>query len=171
LTEKLIQSSGESSHRHLSDGGLIERLGDRRSFALLAIALVAFGIYANTLSNGFVYDDAKQILANRWITDPRYLGDILTHDVWGFWPERAASSYYRPLMHVVYMMEYQVSGLSPWAYHLMNVLIHTGTSLLVFFVALQLLRRSGDTSSSRSAGIAFLAALCFAAHPIHSEAV
>jgi len=49
---------------------------------MLLVLFVAFGVHANTLFNGFVYDDAKQVLANRWMTDARFLGDILTNDGW-----------------------------------------------------------------------------------------
>jgi Tfp pilus assembly protein PilF len=144
------------------------RMGTAPVLSVLLVALVSIGIYANTLTNGFVYDDAKQILANPWITDARYLPDIMTHDVWGFWPERAASSYYRPLMHIVNMMVYQAAGFSPWAYHLVNVLFHAGNSVLVLLLATQLLASSGNASSRHTP---LIAALLFATHPIHSEPV
>ena len=63
--------------------------GRERAVAALFVGLVSFGVHANTLSNGFVYDDAKQILANPWITDIRFLTDIVKHDVWGFWRSAA----------------------------------------------------------------------------------
>ncbi|HEY5656681.1 MAG TPA: tetratricopeptide repeat protein, partial [Myxococcota bacterium] len=139
----------------------------RRLAALAAFAL-GFVVYANTLGHGFVYDDAKQILANPWIADVRYLPDVVTHDVWGFWPERDASSYYRPLMHVAYMLVYQAAGLAPWAYHLLNVLLHAATSALVLFLAERLLRFAAAPAPLR---VPTLAALLFAVHPIHSEPV
>jgi len=150
-------------------GGILRgRMGTVPVLSVLLVALVSIGIYANTLTNGFVYDDAKQILANPWITDVQYLPDIMTHDVWGFWPERAASSYYRPLMHIVNMMVYQAAGFSPWAYHLVNLLFHAANSVLVLLLATQLLASLGNASSRQ---IPLIAALLFAAHPIHSEPV
>jgi tetratricopeptide (TPR) repeat protein len=145
-----------------------ERIGNERVLSLLLVAAVSSCIYANTLVNEFVYDDAKQIVANRWITDVRYLGDILTNDFWGFWPERDSSSYYRPLIHIVNMMVYQVVGLSPWAYHLMNVLLHAANSVLVLLLATRLIE-SSDNAHSRHTPL--IAALLFATHPIHSEPV
>jgi tetratricopeptide (TPR) repeat protein len=143
---------------------------DRRAAILAAaiILLVSFGVYANTLSHGFVHDDHKQIVSNSWITDVRHLPAIFTHDVWGFWPEQGSSSYYRPLMHVINLAIYQVVGLSPWAYHLVNVLLHAGTSVLVFFLALRLFGSPGMGTFPRQS---FIAALLFATHPIHTEAV
>jgi tetratricopeptide (TPR) repeat protein len=142
--------------------------GRERAAAALFVGLVSFGVHANTLSNGFVYDDAKQILANPWITDLRFLTDIMKRDVWGFWEERGASPYYRPLMHVLYMITHQAFGLAPWAYHLLNVIFHTANSLLVFFLVERVGRDSGEISSP---GVPLVAALLFATHPIHSEAV
>jgi len=133
-----------------------------------AIFLVAFGVFANTLPNGFVYDDAKQILSNIWITDLRYLPDIFTHDVWGFWPEHGASGYYRPMMHILNLALNQTFGLLPWAYHFMNVLFHSVNSVLVFLLTFDLFRKEGKTSAF---SLALISGLMFASHPIHCEAV
>jgi len=133
-----------------------------------AIFLVAFGVFANTLPNGFVYDDAKQILSNIWITDLRYLPDIFTHDVWGFWPEHGASGYYRPMMHILNLALNQTFGLLPWAYHFMNVLFHSVNSVLVFLLTFDLFRKEGKTSAF---SLALISGLLFASHPIHCEAV
>jgi Tfp pilus assembly protein PilF len=74
-------------------------------------------------------------------------------------------------MHILYMAVHGAAGLSPWAYHLMNVLFHAGTSLLAFLVTAELLQRSSGRRSARTVWVSLLAALLFATHPIHSEAV
>jgi tetratricopeptide (TPR) repeat protein len=132
------------------------------------IAFAAFGVYANTLSHGFVYDDPKQILSNPWIKDVRHLPDIFQNDVWGFWSEQGVSNYYRPMMHVLYMGVHHVGGDSPWAFHAANVILHVGVSVLVFFVANLLFRTLGNVIALRLSAIA---ALLFATHPVHTEAV
>jgi hypothetical protein len=144
--------------------------GRRRRAVLTAavVSLLAFAVYANTLGHGFVYDDAMQILANPWITEVRYLPEVMTHGVWGFWPERGSSSYYRPLMHITNMAVYHVAGLSPWAYHLVNVALHAATSVMVLLLATRLLGNATPPSPLR---LPFIAALLFASHPIHSEPV
>lgn len=135
------------------------------SFVIFFIAVI---VQVNTLANGFVYDDAKQILSNIWITDTKYLADIFTNDVWGFWPERDSSAYYRPLMHIINLAVYQTAGLEPWAYHLVNVLFHAGNSFLVFLLAMYLFRNKDQNYAFT---ISFAAALLFAVHPIHTESV
>ncbi len=72
----------------------------------------------------------------------RFLPDILTQDVWGFWEEREASGYYRSLMHMLYMAVYGLAGLSPWAFHLLNVVFHAAASLAVLMLVRE---RRGDT--------------------------
>ena len=71
-------------------------------------------------------------------------------------------------MHVLYMITHQAFGLAPWAYHLLNVIFHTANSLLVFLLVARVGRDSGEITST---GVPFVAALLFATHPIHTEAV
>ncbi len=78
------------------------------------LVLVCFGVYMNTLYNGFVYDDTLQVLGNRYITNLAYLPDIFFNSVWSFNPETTTSNYYRPVMHTIYMAEYHLFGLKPW---------------------------------------------------------
>lgn len=136
---------------------------------LAAVVLVSFAVNANSLFSGFVHDDIYQILGNHWLKDPSFLGDIFTTNVWSF--QSRGSNYYRPLMHVIYMIDYGIFGFQAWGYHLTNVLWHAGVSVLVFLVASRLLRDAGRPESPDLLSPPFAAALLFAAHPIHTEVV
>src|SRR4051812_41394890 len=57
---------------------------EQRSFALGCLLLVAFAVYANTLRNGFVYDDHHQVEENPYAQSFKYAGKILTGTVWSF---------------------------------------------------------------------------------------
>jgi tetratricopeptide (TPR) repeat protein len=70
---------------------------------------------------------------------------------------------YIPLTFVSYQLNFLMGGLQPFVYHLTNILLHAGSSVLVFGIAYLLLRRH------RLA--AFLVALLFAIHPVQVEAV
>jgi tetratricopeptide (TPR) repeat protein len=135
---------------------------------LFLIIAVSLAVYVNALVNGFVYDDRTQILGNLWIRDARFLPNIFLSDEWGF-RSGNTSNYYRPIMHVVYMLDYHLFGLRPWGYHLVNVLFHIGSSALVFLIARVLLK--GYKSASKFLSPPLVAALLFAVHPIHTEAV
>ena len=138
---------------------------------ILMLLLVSFVLYFNALSGVFVYDDAEQIVGNPWIRDIRNLPTIFSRSVWNFFPGVTTSNYYRPLMHTVYLLTYHLFGLNPWGFHLVNILFHCGVSVLVFLVIQRFLPEQRASESSAYLSPSFLAAMLFAAHPIHTEAV
>ncbi|MFC1477935.1 tetratricopeptide repeat protein [Candidatus Margulisiibacteriota bacterium] len=140
---------------------------------ILILVLAAVGVYFNAFPNQFVHDDIPQIVENPWIKNVRFLPEIITSAVWDYRGEAYASNYYRPLMHIIYTMAYHIFGLRPWGFRLINILFHAGTTILVFLLALRLFNKDGKPSSGKdhSRLPAFLAALLFAVHPIHTEAV
>ena len=138
---------------------------------ILILFLVSFAVYFNALFGDFVFDDNQQIVDNPWIRDIRNIPTIFSKSVWGFRPEGSTSNYYRPLMHIVYMLNYHLFGLKPWGFHLINILFHCGASVLVFLIIRRFLNGHRVTMSSVHLSPAFIAAMLFASHPIHTEAV
>jgi tetratricopeptide (TPR) repeat protein len=154
---------------------------------LVTIPLFAVALYANALRNGFVYDDVAQVVMNPWIKSIGNIAAVFTSGAWGFSGD--VGNYYRPLMHIFYMLVHSVFGLNPLGFHLFNILLHAGNSALVFFLTSRLLpeeqaevkyeqkerRLSFFSTSSLSSTLflspPFIAALLFASHPIHTEAV
>jgi len=59
----------------------------------MILVVIAAGLYVGSLANGFVFDDAVQILDNVWIRDLRHMPDSFTHQVWAFTDRD--SNYYR----------------------------------------------------------------------------
>ncbi len=153
-----------------------------RTFILAVIIVaVSFAVYFNALFNGFVYDDIPQVVENPWITDISHVPDMFSSPVWGF-QEEFSANYYRPLMHVVFMLDFYLFGLVPWGFHMVNILFHCGVSVMVFLVSERLLvagekgRGAPPLVDSRytihgSRSVAFVAALLFTVHPVHTEAV
>jgi protein O-mannosyl-transferase len=141
---------------------------------LLIILLFSFLVYFNALSGDFVYDDMLQIVDNPWIKDLRNIPTIFSKGVWSFWSFQAEpvfSNYYRPLMQIIYMLDYYIFGLKPWGFHLVNILFHCGVSVLVFLIVRKFLTEQEGTASSAYLSPPFIAAMLFASHPIHTEAV
>lgn len=150
------------------------KMSDKTKVTLLSVflVLVSFGVYFRVLTNDFVWDDMYQIVDNPWITDAKYLPEIFSKDVWGFDPTRGRpSNYYRPLMYVVYMGIYRISGLNPWGYHLASLSFHSGVTVVVFLTLLKLLRVFRPSNGLFALSAAFAGAMIFAAHPAHTEAV
>jgi Flp pilus assembly protein TadD len=135
------------------------------------VAVLACAVYANTLWNGFVYDDLQQVLENRWITDFKYLPEVFAQDVWGFEHGEIGWHYYRPLMHVSYMLTYALFGLEAWGFHLVNVLLHAAISVLVFVIIGRVLKQPNGAEAPTWPWPAFAGASLFATHPVHTEVV
>lgn len=124
----------------------------------LAIAAVAFLIYANSLGNGFVWDDDIVILANSaQKVNPVELFSGLDR---GRMTE--TTPYYRPVTLLSFLVEERLHGFTPYLVRLVNVLLHCVNTFLVY--------RFIRTFNVHYCG-ALLAGLLFAVHPLHSEAV
>ncbi|RHY08381.1 hypothetical protein DYB25_003302 [Aphanomyces astaci] len=140
---------------------------------LLCVALLAFAVFVNTLSCGFVWDDRAAILTNRDIrTDDNTtaVGDLFVHDFWGT-PISSASSHksFRPITVLTFRLNYAVGGFDPWGYHLLNVVLHSITSALVVVVGRRVMSIAPSSSQVHRAPV--LAGLLFAVHPIHCDSV
>lgn len=152
---------------------------------LQAIVIFAISVllYANTLSHDFCQDDSIVITENMFTTQGvAGIGGILQYDTfYGFFKEAGKASLvaggrYRPFTLVMFAIEYQLFGKSPFIGHFINVLLFGLTCVLLYFLLLKLLnyRKLGDGQQSLGVSptlVAFIAAILFAAHPIHTEAV
>lgn len=131
------------------------------------LAALAFAAYANTLGNGFVYDDLAQILANPWLTSWGFLPKILANHPGGFNPD-FLPLYYRPWMNLSFLATRQVLGPEAWGFHLVNVLWHAAAVVLAYAAATEILRR---LDAGLPAWCPAAAAAIFAVHPAGGEAV
>ncbi len=143
------------------------RPGRARGCRLLALLLAGVGLVAvlvhgPALAGGFVWDDQALIVNNQSIRSWEHLGDILSRDFFHLHDDPAPYGYYRPVVTLSYLLDYQLWGLEPAGFHLTNVLVHAANSVLVALLLLRL-------GCSRGLGLAV--ALLFAVHPIHTENV
>jgi tetratricopeptide (TPR) repeat protein len=120
----------------------------------LVLVLLAFG---PSLFGAFIFwDDDLLVFENPVVQamTPWTLGKIFTM----YDPEL-----YIPLTFLSYQINFLIGGMSPFVYHLTNLLLHTANTLLVTGIAYLLLR------GNRIAAI--ITGLLFAVHPLHTEAV
>lgn len=135
----------------------------------------SFLLYANTLTHGFVLDDAIVITDNMYTTKGvEGIPGILSKETFfGFFKVEGKETLvsggrYRPMTVVLFAMVYQVAGANPFLFHLLTVLLFAATCVVLYRTLLLLLApRGGDYAAL----FAWLAALLFAAHPIHTEVV
>ncbi|HVO59205.1 MAG TPA: tetratricopeptide repeat protein [Dongiaceae bacterium] len=129
----------------------------RRDFQVAALLLVAFLVYANALVNSFTMDDELYIFRNPHVTNLAPREWFLPNDT---------SHVFRPVTFATLSLNYALSKGSAFGYHLFNLPMHAAATLLLFLVCSKILEaQEGGTT------IAFVAALLFAVHPIHTEAV
>jgi protein O-mannosyl-transferase len=111
---------------------------------LLAATFLA---YWPAWHGGFLWDDDSHISANPALRSLRGL--------WEIWFKPGATCQYYPLSFTLFWAEYQLWGLNPLGYHLLNVALHTLAAVLLWQV-LERLRVRG----------AWLAGALFALHPV-----
>jgi protein O-mannosyl-transferase len=124
----------------------------RRQWALIFLLAVAtFAAYQPVWHAGFIWDDDGHI------TRPglRSLNGLAR-----IWIQLGATQQYYPLVHSVFWVEYKLWGDAPLGYHLINVLLHVFSALLLVKILRQL----------KIPG-AWLAAALFALHPVEVESV
>ena len=92
------------------------------------------------------------------IQDLSHWREILTQP---YWPPPAPPDLYRPLLSFLHLLEYALGGGSPLVFRLVSCLLYAGVCLAVLHLAARLVPFR----------YALGAALLFAAHPVHVEAV
>ncbi|HET6516153.1 MAG TPA: tetratricopeptide repeat protein [Thermodesulfovibrionales bacterium] len=129
-----------------------------RTFAvILLLIVVTAAVYWQVRSHDFVYyDDQEYVFENAHIHDGLTLKGVR----WAFTTTYAAN--WHPLTWLSHMADQQVFGGAPAGPHLVNVLLHILSSVMLMVV---LLRMTGAFWQS-----ALVAAL-FAIHPLHVESV
>jgi hypothetical protein len=137
----------------------------RRILPYLALVVLAFLAYANTLHHPFVYDDSH-IARSPLLHDPWNLRAIWNGDFYG--PRKPALSLYRPLADWGDLLNVRLNeivfgdALRPLGFHLVDILMHAAVSCLMF----AWLRRLRLATA-----VCLIATLFFCVHPVHTETV
>lgn len=150
---------------------LIGKPYERHLLAVIAIYCLGFAVYWNSFSVPFVFDDYPNIRDNPSIRLSTFDIDAIRTALSEGYVKR------RPVANLSFALNYAAGRYDVKGYHLVNVLIHVLNGMLVYFLALLLLRRNrlltdrDDFSDLRLRMTAFLAAAIFVAHPIQVQAV
>ena len=123
----------------------------------MIVAVAAIIASAAGAFNDFVYDDLPLIRDNVRIHHVDWSVLFRTP----YWPPPFVQQLYRPLTLLLLAVEYWLGGGSPLAFRLMSYLLYAACACGVYILAKALLPRRA----------AFAAALVFAVHPVHVEAV
>lgn len=161
----------------------------------------SFLLYSNTLFNRYAIDDVIVLTDNQYTKKGLAgVKEHLTHDMFeGFFGERGArlvsGGRYRPLSMITLAIEYEIMRkvrgdkreeinekniiltdndpyLNPFLSHFINVLLFALTCLMLYHLLRKVLPATLSVATPLGElGIAFFAAMLYAAHPVHTEAV
>lgn len=127
------------------------------------VGLAAFLVYLPSLGNGFVnWDDSVYVYDNPMISslNPGFIKWVLTAIVCGNW---------HPLTMLSLAIDYHFWGLEPMGFHLVNIILHSLNTFLVFLLAHRLFKCClGPTEVLIATATT---SLLFGIHPIHVESV
>jgi len=147
-----------------------------KKWHLWGLFVLGFLLYANTLNHDYALDDAIVIYNNMFVEDGvSGIPGILTKDTFfGFFKQEGkanlvAGGRYRPLSLVMFALEVQLFGKTPFVGHLINGLLYGLTVVVLYLVLLQLFRPKQN--AARAYFIALAGAVLFAVHPVHTEVV
>lgn len=130
----------------------------KRDALLCAVTLlvVCLIVYWRAL-DGFLLADDYTIIESFWGKGSRYLlGLLVSDEIGGIWAEK----FIRPARPWSLALDGGIWGLEPLGFHLTNLLLHAGTSMLIAALVLQL---GGQLLP------ALLASLLFLLHPVNVE--
>jgi protein O-mannosyl-transferase len=125
--------------------------GSPPRWLLLALLVAVVLAYSNSLSVPWHYDDENTIVESEKV-----------HDLSAAFADIGRGT--RSLVHFTFAVNYALGGSDPWGYHLVNLAIHALAALMLNAWLRRVLGPQG-------AWPAFLAALCFAVHPLTTQSV
>lgn len=129
----------------------------RRRWWLLALSIAALALAAsaNSIANGYAYDDVGLIAESARV-----------HSWHNWWREFAQTYWpgadgYRPLTIIAWRAQWALGDGNPAVFHAMNVALHVAGATAVFWMSCAML----------PVAAAWLAAALYAVHPVHVEAI
>ncbi|GAB0098958.1 Protein O-mannosyl-transferase TMTC4 [Sergentomyia squamirostris] len=130
------------------------------------LALASIICYGGHLDGDYVFDDTVAIVKNADVTGRSSLTEVFQHDFWGFnITDSSSHKSYRPLTILTFRLEHSLYGLDAFRMKSVNLGLHILVSCLIvpFWGCI--------FSSKEDDLVGFGAALMFAIHPVHTEAV
>jgi hypothetical protein len=136
----------------------------------MAFLILGLTIYSNTFQHEFQLDSTYGIVDNPAIRSldnvPHFFTDPFTLT------SLRQNADYRPILQVTYALNYAVSGLDMWSWHLTNLLLHVMNALLlVVFTGRWLPYLSGHHTGGSYRLIPWFVGFIFLIHPTASGVI
>jgi tetratricopeptide (TPR) repeat protein len=149
----MSRASAAKPARPRNENRVIPRDWWRAIAAAAAIVLLTIVAYVPAILGGFIWDDDAYVEHNLMLRS--------VDGLWNIWTDWHVTPQFYPLVHTTFWIEYHLWGASSaLGYHLVNVLLHASSAVLLW----RLLLRLGVSGP-------WLIAAVFAVHPINVESV
>src|SRR5436190_18632006 len=149
-------------------------IASRRWPLYLLIAVSGFLVHLPALQGELIWDDAYLVRDNPFAKSPLLALEAFRHYLF----LDSYSAHYRPVQNISFMLDYYFWNTDAAGYHLTNILLHVTSGLLLYRLLLLLIRPGAAAhgqplqKNARLRGsVAFLIALIWTVHPVHSAAV
>jgi Tfp pilus assembly protein PilF/4-amino-4-deoxy-L-arabinose transferase-like glycosyltransferase len=131
----------------------------RGTWLVLLIAAAGIGAYANSLSALFIFDDIRNIVENPRIRQLQPIWEHLTSR--------------RPVVSLSLTLDYALSGLDTWSYHITNLTVHLLAAFTLFGVIRRTLLREPfrDAYARAAPWLALSVAMLWVVHPLTTQSV
>ncbi|KAM4712287.1 protein O-mannosyl-transferase TMTC1 isoform 2-T2 [Anableps anableps] len=120
--------------------------------------------YSNSLHGELVHDDVWAIVNNPDVRPGSSLRNIFRNDFWGKrMADNTSHKSYRPLCILTFKLNILLGGMTPLYFHIINMCLHCAVTCLLMYTC--------ERCVFENPRLAFITAVLFAVHPVHTEAV
>ncbi|MEQ9618272.1 MAG: tetratricopeptide repeat protein [Deltaproteobacteria bacterium] len=149
----------------LGEYGRIKTIFTHRAFAALLLFIISFAVFIPSIHNGLVWDDNSYVekAANNHYSSWTKFNKFIPKEKKG-----KRGKYFRPVYGASLDIDNKIWNGSPRGFHLTNVVLHSVTTVLLYFLILLLFRELGRGRGDKEA---FLSCMLFAVYPLHVESV
>lgn len=153
--------------------------GELQWIRCILLVLFGAGVHFPALQGPLLWDDLYLARDNPFIKSPFLIPEAFCHYLF---PDSFAG-HYRPVQTVSYAFDYLIWNTDAYGYHISNLFWHIGSGILLYLLLQRLLqsiaplcfgKKPGFTQDRRAvtlSGVAFVIALLWMIHPVHSAAV
>ncbi|MBT4258699.1 MAG: tetratricopeptide repeat protein [Nitrospina sp.] len=138
---------------------------------ILLLVLSSTGIYFNSLKGSFQFDDVP-LISNQWIEDLESFNQFVS----------ISSFENRPVLLWTYALNNSLGKNKEFGFHLFNLILHIGITLLIFFLVLKTsyFQESFNDTRNKDPRIKnpisiwifpFITALIFSLHPLNTDSI
>jgi len=163
---------GEKDSHPGSGNKVLHFLNVHEVIVFLGIAILVFLIYSNTFHVPFIFDDEPNILNNHFIQVKSLTLESLKNAAF------KSICHNRPVANISFALNYYLLQYNLPGYHLVNIIIHIITAILLYFftkLTLEISRNKDSTPEGIKRQepwlIALFTILVWAANPVQTQAI